>query len=73
MSFKMWHVANEHLLAGGEEEEPVGKLQNVARHKRGLTRWKGGRGRSSLVSFEMWHVINQDSQTGGEEEGGAGW
>jgi len=44
----------------------------MARHKRGLTNWKGGRGRSGLVSLETWHVT-KDSQTGGEEEGGAGW
>src|SRR5216684_3874939 len=42
-------------------------------HKRGLTNWRGGRGRSELVSFEMWQVTNEDSLTGGEEEGGAGW
>src|SRR5258707_13918478 len=39
----------------------------MAGHKRGLTNWRGGRGRSGLVSFEMWHVINEDSPTGGEE------
>src|SRR5258708_6140602 len=42
-------------------------------HKRGLTNWRGGRGRSRLVSFKAWHVTNEDSLTGGEEEGGAGW
>src|SRR5258708_13936099 len=36
--------------------------------KRGLTKWRGGRGRSSLVSFKMWHDTNEDSPTGGEEE-----
>src|SRR5260370_40943017 len=35
--------------------------------------WRGGRGRSGLVSFKMWHDTNEDSLTGGEEEGGAGW
>src|SRR5260221_11337724 len=54
-------------------EEQVGELRNVARHKQGLTNWRGGRGRSGLVSFEMWHVTNEDSPTGGEEEGGVGW
>src|SRR5258708_39371596 len=39
----------------------------MAGHKRGLTNWRGGRGRSGLVSFETWHVINEDSPTGGEE------
>src|SRR5229473_1866116 len=37
------------------------------------TSWRGGRGRSELVSFETWQVTNKDSPTGGEEEGGAGW
>src|SRR5229473_175021 len=45
----------------------------MAGHKRGLTNWRGGRGRSGLVSFETWQVTNKDSLTGGEEEGGAGW
>ncbi len=45
----------------------------MARHKRGLTRWRGERGRSGLVSLEMWHITNEDSLPGGEEEGGAGW
>src|SRR5258707_14034587 len=45
----------------------------MAHHKRGLTSWRGGRGRSRLVSFETWHNTNEDSPTGGEEEGGAGW
>ncbi len=56
-----------HQLEGRKREEQVGELRNIARHKRGLTRWRGGRGRSGLVSFEMWHVINKDSPTGGEE------
>ncbi len=45
----------------------------MAGHKRGLTNWRGGRGRSGLVSSETWEVINEDSLTGGEEEGGASW
>src|SRR5260370_38588214 len=40
----------------------------MAHHKQGLTNWRGGRGRSSLVSFEMQHDTNEDSPTGGEEE-----
>src|SRR5260370_25233945 len=62
-----------HLLEGRKREEWVGELRNVAGHKRGLNKWKGGRRRSGLVSFETWHVINEDSLTGGEEEGKAGW
>src|SRR5260370_33339046 len=45
----------------------------MARHKRGLTHWRGGRGRSGLVNSKVWHVTNEDSLAGGEEEGGAGW
>src|SRR5712692_4114444 len=56
-----------HRLEGRKREEQVGELQNVAGHKRGLTNWRGGRGRSGLVSFKTWHVINEDSPTGGEE------
>src|SRR5216684_3366224 len=56
-----------HQLGGRKREEQVGELQNVAGHKRGLTNWRGGRGRSRLVSFETWHVINEDSPTGGRK------
>src|SRR5216684_1550854 len=62
-----------YQLEGRKREEQVSELQSVAHHKRGLTRWRGGRGRSGLVSFEMRHNTNEDSPTGGEEEGGAGW
>ena len=62
-----------HRLEGRKWEERVGELQNVAGHKRGLTNWRGGRGRSGLVSSETWEVINEDSLTGGEEEGGVSW
>jgi len=61
-----------HSLEGRKREEQVGEFQNMTCHKQALTRWRGGRGRSGLVSFEMWHITNQDSPTGGEE-GGAGW
>ncbi len=61
-----------HRLEGRKREEQIGELGNVA-HCRRLTDWRGGRGRSGLVSLEMWHVTNEDSRTGGEEEGGAGW
>ena len=62
-----------HELEGRKREEPVGELGNVAPHKRGLTNWRGGRGRNGLVSFEAWHVTSEDSLAGGEEEGGVGW
>src|SRR5712692_5518403 len=58
-----------HELEGRKREEWVGKVRNVARHKRALTCWRGGRGRSGLVSFEAWHVTNEHSLAGGEEEG----
>src|SRR5258707_1000669 len=61
-----------HQLEGRKREERVGELGNMAHHKRGLTSWRGGRGRSRLVSLEMWHVTNEDSLTGGKEEGGGG-
>src|SRR5712692_1735985 len=41
-----------HLLEGKKREERVGELRYVARHKRGLTSWRGGRGRSGLGSFD---------------------
>jgi len=62
-----------HQPEGRKREERVGELGNMAHHKRGLTHWRGGRGRSRLMSLEKWHVTNEDSLTGGEEEGGAGW
>src|SRR5260221_472283 len=63
-----------HSLEGRKREERVGELLSMACHKRGLTNWRGGRGRRGLVSFEAWHVTNEDSHPGGEgEEGGVGW
>src|SRR5713226_6754367 len=62
-----------HSLEGRKREERVGELLSVARHKQGLTNWRGGRGRSGLVSFETRHNTKEDSPTGGEEEEGAGW
>jgi len=74
VSSEMWHVTNEDSLPGGRKrEERFGELGNVARHKRGLTSWRGGRGRSGLVIWATWHVTNEHSLSGGEEEGGAGW
>src|SRR5216684_2565503 len=61
-----------HQLEGRKREERVSELQSMAHRKRGLTCWRGGRGRSRLVSFEMRHNTNEDSPTGGEEEGGTG-
>ncbi len=62
-----------HFLEGRKREEQVGELRNVARHKQGLTNWRGGRERSRLVSLETWHVTNKDLHPGEEEEGGASW
>src|SRR5258708_34282791 len=62
-----------HQLEGRKREERVGELRNMVGHKQGLINWRGGRGRSELVSFETWQVTNEDSPTGREEEGGAGW
>src|SRR5260370_32543778 len=59
-----------HFNEGRKREEYAGELRNAARHKRGLTNWRGGRGRNGLVSFEAWHVTNEDSLAGGKEEGG---
>src|SRR5712692_8701349 len=56
-----------HFLEGRKREERVGELGNVARHKRELTNWRGGRGRSGLVSSEMWHVTNEHSLPGGRK------
>src|SRR5258708_1945119 len=61
-----------HQLEERKREECIHELGNVAHH-RGLTDWRGGRGRSGLVSSETWQVTNEDSPTGGEEEGGGGW
>jgi hypothetical protein len=62
-----------HSLEGRKREERLGELRIVARHKRRLTNWRGGRGRSGLVSFETWHITNEGSLAGGEEEGGEAW
>jgi len=62
-----------HQPEGRKREEWVGELRNMAHHKQGLTHWRGGRGRSRLVSLEKWHLTNEDLPTGGEKEGEAGW
>ena len=41
-----------HRLEGRRREEHVSELGIMAHH-RGLTNWRGGRGRSGLVSSEM--------------------
>src|SRR5229473_2428441 len=62
-----------HRLEGRKREERVGELRNMAGHKQGLTNWRGGKGKSGLVSFKMWHITNKDSLPGGEKEGEVGW
>jgi hypothetical protein len=62
-----------HNLEGRKREARVGELGNVARHKKGLTDWRGGRVRRGLVSLETWHVTDEHSPTVGEEEGRAVW
>src|SRR5712692_10188671 len=57
-----------HQREGRKREERVGKLRSMAHHKQGLTNWRGGRGRSRLVSFETQHDTNENSPTRGEEE-----
>jgi len=37
----------------GRKEEWVHEFGNMAHHKQGLTDWRGGRGRSGLMSLEM--------------------
>src|SRR5216684_1892316 len=55
-----------HSLEGRKRGEQVGEFENMARQKRGLTDWRGGRGRSGLVSSETWHVTKRDSLAEGE-------
>jgi len=77
-----------HFLEGRKREEWVGELGNMACHKQGLTSWRGGRGRSGLVSLEMQGLTSwrggrgrsglvswkhKDLLAGGEEEVGVGW
>src|SRR5258708_37165246 len=62
-----------HELEGRKREEWVGEPGNMARHKQGLTNWKGGRGRSGLGSLETWSITNEESRAGGEGEGRGGW
>src|SRR5258708_36327508 len=62
-----------HSLEGRKREERVGELRNVARHKRALTGWRGGRGRSGLRCVERWDGTKGSSRGGGEDEKRAGW
>src|SRR5260221_681295 len=41
-----------HQLEGRKREERVSELRSVAHHKQELTCWRGGRGRSRLVSLK---------------------
>src|SRR5260370_41771323 len=50
-----------HLLEGRKREKQVGELRNMAHCKRGLTSWRGGRGRKELVSLEMGHMAKGGS------------
>src|SRR5260370_40708164 len=59
-----------HSLEGRKREERVCELQNVARHKRALTSWRGERGRSGMGSFQTWHVTNEHSRAGRDDGGG---
>ncbi len=52
-----------YLLEGRKRGEQVGKLGNAARHKWGLTHWRGGRGRTGLVSLETQHIANKQGLT----------
>ena len=62
-----------HFLEGKKREEQVIELRNMACHKQRLTSWRGGRGRSGLLSSGTQHITNDNSLAGGEEEGGMGW
>src|SRR5258708_7649134 len=46
------------------------EVWNIANQKRRNTGWRGGRGRSGLLSLGTWHVTNEDSLVGGEEQVG---
>ena len=52
-----------HQLEGRKREERVSELRSMAHRKRGLTCWRGGRGRSRLVSFETRHDTNDVTGT----------
>src|SRR5712692_1553454 len=61
-------------LEGRKREERVGELRNVARHKRALTSWRGGRGRSGLVSSKRGRSQKSTHQLEGRKrEERVGW
>jgi hypothetical protein len=62
-----------HQLKGRKRKKWIGKIGNVVHHKSGLTPWRGGRGKSRLMSLKMWHITDEDSLSEGKEEGGVGW
>src|SRR5258708_37750011 len=60
-----------HSLEGRKREERLGELRNVARHKRALTGWRGGRGRRGLVGVETWLKKKEHRTQGGRGGGGS--
>src|SRR5258707_1284962 len=64
-----------HQLQRRKREEPVGELGNVARHERGLTHWRGGRGRRGGGSLETGKVENGVAPGRGKKKrrGLGGW
>src|SRR5260221_14793650 len=61
-----------HLLEGRKREKRVGELRNVAHCKRGLTSWRGGRGRKGVGDGETGKVANQGLIYKRRGEGGGG-
>jgi hypothetical protein len=62
---------NEGSTIGGRKrEERVKRLESTAHRKRGLTCWRGGRGRNTLVSLETRHIANEDSLLKGRKREG---
>src|SRR5258708_33174278 len=62
-----------HSLEGRKREERLGELRNVARHKRALTSWRGGRGIGRLVCIETVEVSEEDASLVREVEGWGAW
>src|SRR5258707_5296307 len=67
-------VQNEEILSCGGKgwERRVVELGNVGHWKRGLTFWRGGRGRDGLVSSEMWHIAKRGLTSWRGGRGGSG-
>src|SRR5258707_791918 len=56
-----------HILEGRKREEQVGELGNVACHKRRLTSWRGGRGRSGRnIAHNRRGLTNWKEEEGGD-------